>query len=125
MVGYALGVKFYVRNLDRPNLERLFHQIGAELASVEDAQVGLLDNAVSIDLGAGSLEIDVTTEADTPEQAETIAKAAILYALEETGGSPANEDEFKGFIESSGASAAAEKFAEFGLEVTSREPVSL
>lgn len=94
MLSYA--VAFTVAGLDKEQLETLFREFGELLTEVEQTQAGLLDHAVSVDLGRRRFEFDLTTEAADAVAAERLAKHFVLSLLASTGGSPEGDGELGG-----------------------------
>jgi len=85
MIGFAIGAEVAVDEVDRAKMTALFDELGSALIARQSDGSGVLDHAVSIDLGRCVIGIDVTTTAATREQAEELAERTIAEVLAETG----------------------------------------
>lgn len=101
----AVEVHAYIEieEIEREALSEVFFAMGEVLVNLENEVDGVIDHAVSVDLGAKSLEIEVTTRGETLDDADSVGRAAILFAMAATGGRPADADQLMNFIRSGGA----------------------
>jgi imidazole glycerol phosphate synthase subunit HisF len=85
----GVSARITIAEIEREDLTAVFHGMGEVFTELEDTRSEILDHAVSVDLGARSLEIEVTAEGETPEAADLAGRAAVLVAMLKTGGRPA------------------------------------
>ena len=111
----------HIPSLDRDALTNVFFGMGDVLTDVEAEVADVLDHAVSVDLGRNIVTIDVTARGDSIENADTLAKSAVLLAMKATGGSPSSADVLRRFALS--GSSVVEELAEHDVDIVSRELV--
>lgn len=90
MFGAAVTAQIVVPKLGREDLEGLFHALGKALLSLQGGDSALLDHAVALDIGKGIIEISVTTVADDPDMAHSLAEGYLRNAITATGGNIKN-----------------------------------
>ncbi|MEN0023223.1 MAG: hypothetical protein AAGC61_08065 [Microbacterium sp.] len=111
----------HISGLDRGELEAVFFGMGDVLSDIEDEMPEVLDHAVSVDLGRKRVTIEVTAKGSTVEEADTLAKAAVLMAMKATGGAPASAEHLRQFALS--GSSVVEELAANDVIVESNELV--
>ncbi|MFB9776025.1 hypothetical protein [Brevibacterium otitidis] len=79
-------IEFRVSISGDTDLESVFDALADELASLEDATMGLLDSTVSMDANESLIAATVTTEGDTFEAAAQTADSAVRAAVHAAGG---------------------------------------
>lgn len=119
---FAVEVHASVRiaGLDRGALEKVFFGMGNVLCDAEAEVADLLDHAVSVDLGEKLVTIDVTARGKTINEADTLAKAAVLLAMKATGGAPANAAQLRKFALDD-SSRVVDALAAHDVDVVSNE----
>lgn len=111
----------HIPDLDRDALERVFFGMGDVLTDIEGEAHEVLDHAVSIDLGRKLVTIEVTARGVTIDEADAMAKAAVLLAMRATGGAAATADQLRQFA--LGGSSVVDELAARDIDVVSRELV--
>ncbi len=113
MIGFAIGAQFTITGLDRAHLENVFNLLGSAFMEAQKSDPEVLDHSVSIDLGKGKVEINVTTSGATRAQAEALAERTIAEVLRRSG---ARDVE-------SVMSSMRPGIHDAGIEITDREEV--
>ncbi|MFC9441530.1 MULTISPECIES: hypothetical protein [unclassified Brevibacterium] len=81
----GIGMTLHVDGDARDFLREQFDAVMEELLFLEARDKIIMDPAVSVDLAAGDMEIEVAVEAETAEEGEQKARREIAKALEEAG----------------------------------------
>ncbi|RBP66453.1 hypothetical protein DFO66_103403 [Brevibacterium sanguinis] len=81
----GIGMKIHVDGDARAQLREQFDAVMEELLFLEARDKIIMDPAVSVDLAAGDMEIEVAVHAETAEEGERIARREIERALEDAG----------------------------------------
>jgi|NGEPerStandDraft_6_1074524.scaffolds.fasta_scaffold74734_1 hypothetical protein len=90
---YNVSGIFPVTDMDRSQLEASAAKLMDELLALESAGCGIHSSAVSADLGASEVEIEVSIDADSKETALGVAQSCMRAAIHATGGAtPGWED---------------------------------
>jgi hypothetical protein len=109
----------HIPDLDRDALQTVFFGMGDVLTDLEQEVPEVLDHAVSIDLGRKLVTIEVTARGTSIDDADAMAKAAVLLAMRATGGAAATAEQLRQFAV--GGASVVEELAARDIEVVSRE----
>ena len=86
MIRVVTHVRLVVPELSPSQLEDVFDRLGDALIERQGERSSLLDHSLSADLGLKLLEISVTTEGRTEQEAEALADFYVEDAIVATGG---------------------------------------
>ena len=83
---HLVGEVLTVADMDRSQLEAVAGKLMEELLALEDAGCGIHSSAVSADLGASQIAIEVSVDADSKTTAVSVAQSCIRAAVHAAGG---------------------------------------
>ena len=83
---YNVRGVFTVTDMDPKQLEVAADKLMEQLLALENAGCGIHSSAVSADLGASQLEVEVSIDADSKKIALSVAQSCIRAAIHATGG---------------------------------------
>lgn len=118
-IAVEVRANIQIPDLERDALEKIFFGMGDVLTDLEDEVPEVLDHAVSIDLGRKLVTIEVTARGASVDEADSMAKAAVLLAMRATGGAAATAEQLRQFAV--GGSSIVEELAARDVDVVSHE----
>ncbi|GEC76437.1 hypothetical protein [Microbacterium maritypicum] len=118
-IAVEVRANIQIPDLDRDALEKVFFGMGDVLTDLEDEVPEVLDHAVSIDLGRKLVTIEVTARGASVDEADSMAKAAVLLAMRATGGAAATAEQLRQFAV--GGSSIVEELAARDVDLVSHQ----
>jgi hypothetical protein len=86
MTTYNVSGVFTVTDMDRNQLEVAAGKLMEQLLALEDAGCGIHSSAVSADLGASRVAVEVSIDAESEKVALSVAQSCMRAAIHAAGG---------------------------------------